>query len=189
MKVALVHDWLFSMRGAEKVFLELCRLFPDADIYTLLHRRGKIHPEIESHRISPSFLQKVPGFLNNYPKFLPLFPVAIEAFDLTPYDLVVSSSHCVANGVVTRPEALHVSYVHSPMRYIWDMHFSYFPKGQGPLLLRAFYRVFSNYLRLWDRAASQRPDRMIANSRFIARRIQKYYQRQLLRCHLRQCAL
>ena len=178
MKIALVHDWLFSMRGAEKVFLELCRLFPTADVYTLLHRRGEVHPEIESHRIYPSFLQKAPGFVNHYPKFLPLFPLAIEAFDLTPYDLVISSSHCVAGGVITRPEALHISYVHSPMRYIWDMHFSYFPKSQGNVLQRILYRLGSNYLRMWDIAASRRPDKMIANSGFVAQRIRKYYRRR-----------
>ncbi|MFQ5677078.1 MAG: glycosyltransferase family 4 protein, partial [bacterium] len=127
MKVAFVHDWLTGMRGGEKVLLELCRLFPQADIYTLLHVQGKIDQEIERHTITTSFVQNFPGHSRYYRKLLPLFPTAVESFDLTPYDLVISTSHCVAKGAISRPDALHVSYIHSPMRYIWDMHFSYFP--------------------------------------------------------------
>lgn len=178
MKIALVHEWLVSMRGGEKVFLEICRLFPNAEIYTLVHRPGGVDADIEAHRLHTSFLQKIPGSARHYPKLLPLFPMAIEAFDLTPYDLVISSSHCVAKGVITRPEALHVSYIHSPMRYIWDLHFIYFPRGEGNFLKRALYRSVANYLRLWDVASSNRVDKMIANSRFVARRIWKYYRRK-----------
>jgi glycosyltransferase involved in cell wall biosynthesis len=178
VKIALVHEWLVSMRGGEKVFLEICRLFPGADVYTLVHIPGRVDADIEAHRIHASFLQKIPGSAKHYPKLLPLFPAAIEAFDLTPYDLVISSSHCVAKGVITRPDALHVSYIHSPMRYIWDLHFSYFPQGEGNLLKRALYRGVANYLRLWDVTSSQRVDAMIANSSFVARRIWKYYRRK-----------
>jgi len=178
MKIALVHDWLVAMRGGEKVFLEICRLFPDADIYTLVHAPGKVEAEIESHRIYTSFVQKIPGGKKHYSKLLPLFPIAIEALDLTAYDVVISSSHCVAKGVITRPNALHVSYIHSPMRYIWDLHFSYFPKGEGNFVKRALYRSVANYLRIWDVASNHRVDKMIANSRFVAQRIRKYYRRK-----------
>lgn len=178
MKIALVHEWLVSMRGGEKVFLEICRLFPRADVYALVHRPGHVDAEIEAHRIHTSFLQKIPGSVKHYPKLLPLFPTAIEAFDMTPYDLVISSSHCVAKGVITRPDALHIAYVHSPMRYIWDLHFSYFPQDEGNFLQRALYRTFANYLRMWDVASCHRVDAMLANSRFVARRIRKYYRRK-----------
>lgn len=178
MRIALVHEWLVSMRGGEKVFLEICRLFPGADVFTLVHNPGHVAAEIEAHRIYTSFLQKIPGSVKHYPKLLPLFPTAIEAFDLTPYDLVVSSSHCVAKGVITRPDAVHVAYVHSPMRYIWDLHFSYFPQREGSVLKRALYRSVATYLRMWDVAANQRVDAMIANSQFVARRIWKYYRRK-----------
>jgi len=178
VRIALVHEWLVSMRGGEKVFLEICRLFPHAEVYTLVHIPGNVDPDIEAHRIHTSFLQKIPGSSKHYPKLLPLFPVAIEAFDLTPYDLVISSSHSVAKGVITRPDAVHVSYIHSPMRYIWDLHFSYFPKGEGNILKRALYRGVANYLRMWDVASNHRVDAMIANSQFVARRIWKYYRRK-----------
>ncbi len=178
MRIALVHEWLVSMRGGEKVFLEICRLFPEAEVYALVHIPGNVDADIEAHRIHTSFLQKIPGSARHYPKLLPLFPTAIEAFDLTAYDLVISSSHCVAKGVITRPDAVHVSYIHSPMRYIWDLHFSYFPKGEGNVLKRALYRGIANYLRMWDVTSNNRVDAMIANSRFVARRIWKYYRRK-----------
>ncbi|KAA3658675.1 MAG: glycosyltransferase family 4 protein [Calditrichaeota bacterium] len=178
LKIAFVHDWLTGMRGGEQVLLEFCRLFPAADIYTLIHVPGKVHAEIEQHQIKTSFLQKIPGIRSHYRKFLPLFPTAIENFDLTEYDLVISTSHCVAKGVITRPDALHVSYIHSPMRYIWDLHFTYFPSGQGNILARAAYRFFANYLRMWDAASSNRVDFFIANSSFIAKRIRKFYHRE-----------
>ena len=178
MKIALVHDWLVAMRGGEKVFLEICRLFPQADIFTLVHAPGKVDKEIEAHRIHPSFVQKIPGSTRHYPKLLPLLPTAIEMFDLAAYDVVISSSHCVAKGVITRPDALHVSYIHSPMRYIWDLHFNYFPQGQGNFLKRALYRGFANYLRIWDVSSSNRVDKMIANSNFVAQRIWKFYRRK-----------
>lgn len=178
MRIALVHEWLVSMRGGEKVFLEICRLFPDAEVFTLVHNPGQVDADIEAHRIHTSFLQNIPGSVKHYPKFLPLFPTAIETFDLTPYDLVISSSHCVAKGVITRPDAVHVAYIHSPMRYIWDLHFSYFPQHEGNVLKRALYRCIANYLRMWDVTSNNRVDAMIANSQFVARRIWKYYRRK-----------
>ena len=181
VKIALVHDWLTGMRGGEKCLEVFCELFPDADIFTLIHLPGRVSPRIEQHRIITSFLQDVPGRERWYRYFLPLMPAAIEAFDLSAYDVVLSSSHCVAKGVIPRPDALHVSYVHTPMRYAWDLWPQYFPpKGWAsryvlPLLLHR--------LRTWDTVSTQRVDHLVANSRFVARRIARYYRRDATVIH------
>ncbi|MBI5586900.1 MAG: glycosyltransferase family 4 protein, partial [Deltaproteobacteria bacterium] len=114
MKVALVHDWLTGMRGGEKVLEVFCEIFPEADLYTLLHIPGSVSGGIENRRIYTSFVQKLPLARKRYRMMLPLFPMAIEGFDLSGYDLVLSSSHCVAKGVIPPPGALHISYVHTP---------------------------------------------------------------------------
>ena len=119
MKVALVQDWLVAQRGGENVLLELVDLFLDAPVFTLVHDRGEVHPGIESHTIYTSFIQKLPGSPKRFQRFLPLFPKAIECFDLSPFDLAVSTSHCVAKGVRIHAAQRHVSYVHTPMRYVW----------------------------------------------------------------------
>ena len=116
MKVALVHDWLVTLRGGERVLEALCELFPDADVYTLIHQPGTMPPAIENRRIYTSFLQQIPGIHTRYRHFLPLFPRAIESFQLEGYDLVLSSSHCVAKGIRKPPGAKHLSYIHAPMR-------------------------------------------------------------------------
>ena len=178
MKIALVHDWLNGMRGGEKVLLEICRLFPQADIFTLSHIPGNMHPDIERHRIFSSVIDKFPGGRTYYRKFLPVMPILLENFDFTGYDLVISTSHCVAKGAIPRPDAVHISYIHSPMRYIWDLHFAYFPKHQGNVLARMTYRAVASYLRAWDVASSTRVDHFIANSTYVQKRINKYYRRQ-----------
>ena len=119
-KVALVHDWLNGMRGGEKCLEVLCELFPDADVYTLIHEKGKLSKIIESMKISTSFIQYMPFGLKKYRHYLPLFPLAIEQFNLNGYDLIVSSSHCGAKGVKHDDSVYHISYVHTPMRYVWD---------------------------------------------------------------------
>src|SRR5690349_6489036 len=126
MKVALVHDRLTGMRGGEKVLEVVCGLYPDADIHTLFHWRGSVSAAIERHRIHTSFLQYMPLARSQYRRYLPLFPMAIEHFDLDGCDLVVSSSHCAAKGVVAPGRARHVCYCHSPMRYAWDQFDAYF---------------------------------------------------------------
>ncbi len=173
--VALVHDWLTGMRGGEKVLEELSTLFPGAPIHTLFHFPGSVSPQIESHPIHTSYLQRLPFLERHYRSFLPLFPTAAEQLDLTPYDLVISSSHCVAKGVLPAPGSLHVCYCHTPMRYAWDQEALYFPRRKGPVaLLRA--QILSS-LRTWDSASSHRVDRFVANSRFVAQRIRRYYRR------------
>ncbi|MBV8202534.1 MAG: glycosyltransferase [Acidobacteria bacterium] len=175
MRVALVHDWLTGMRGGEKVLEQLGAIFPGAPIYTLFHFPGSVSAAIESHPIRTSFLQRAPGIRNHYRRYLPLFPAAVEELDLQEFDLVISSSHCVAKGVIPPPDGLHVCYCHTPMRYAWDQQHAYFPRRRG-LLARARSLTLAA-LRAWDAAASARVDLFIANSRFVARRIRAFYGR------------
>lgn len=178
MKVALIHDWLTGMRGGEKCLECFCELFPDADLYTLLHAKGRCSDTIERMNIITSFIDRAPYKERCYRHMLPLFPVAIERFILKHYDLVLSSSHCVAKGVIPGPDVLHVSYVHSPMRYVWDMYGDYFGKGRVNFIMDKVISFFATYLRTWDVVSSSRVDHFIANSNHVVRRIEKYYRRE-----------
>ena len=178
-RVALVHDWLTGVRGGERVLEVLCRIYPDADIFTLLHVPGSCGPIIESHRITTSFLQRLPFARTRYRNYLPLFPAAIESFDLHPYDLVVSTSHAVAKGAKAGPGVRHISYVHTPMRYVWDQFEVYFGKGRAGPLTRAAAHAFAPWLRRWDVRSTARASALIANSRFIARRIERAWGREV----------
>jgi len=174
-RAALVHDWLTCMRGGEKVLAALGEIFPGAPIHTLFHFPGSVSPEIEAHPIATSFLQRAPGLNRRYRHYLPLFPAAIEDLDLSGADLVVSSSHCVAKGALPPPGAFHLCYCHTPMRYAWDQERAYFPRRRGAVArLRA---VALSRLRTWDVASASRVDLFVANSRFVARRIHRYYGR------------
>jgi glycosyltransferase involved in cell wall biosynthesis len=178
VRVALVHDWLTGMRGGEKVLEVLCELYPDADILTLVHRPGSVSPAIERHRILTSFLQRLPRSDAAYRWYLPLFPTAIEGFDLAAYDLIVSSSHAVAKAVVAPGHARHVCYCHSPMRYAWDQFDAYFgPDRVGTLRSRLFYGPLLSRIARWDAATATRVHRFVANSRHVAARIRRYYNR------------
>lgn len=175
LRVALVHDWLNGMRGGEKVLETIGRLFPGAPIHTLLAVPEALSEELRSHPMVPSFLQGYPLFRRHYRHFLPLFPAAIEDFDLRGYDLVVSTSHCVAKGAIPGPGALHFCYCHSPMRYAWDQEHAYFPRRSGPAArLRS---LLLSGLRQWDVASCPRVDHFWANSRFVQRRLARYYGR------------
>jgi glycosyltransferase involved in cell wall biosynthesis len=175
LRVALVHDWLTGMRGGEKVLEQLAALFPDAPIFTLFHFPGSVSAAIESHPIHTSFLQRAPGLRGHYRRYLPLFPAAIEEFDLADYELVISSSHCVAKGIIPPPSGLHLCYCHTPMRYAWDQEHAYFPRRRG---LVARLRALSlARLRTWDAASAVRVDQFVANSSFVARRIRAFYGR------------
>jgi glycosyltransferase involved in cell wall biosynthesis len=174
--VALVHDWLTGMRGGEKVLEALAGLYPDAPIYTLFHFPGSVSEALERHPIHTSFLQRAPGVRRHYRRYLPLFPTAIESFDLDRYELLISTSHCVAKGAIPGPNAYHLCYCHTPMRYAWDQRHAYFPRGRGPVAL-ARALVLAG-LRAWDSASAVRVDRFVANSRFVAARIRRYYGRQ-----------
>ena len=174
-RVAIVHDWLIGMRGGEYVLDAILELYPDADIFTLFYNKEKINKNINSHRIITSDLNKNFLIRKYYKYFLHRFPVEIEKFDLQDYDLIISSSHCVAKGVIPNPESIHFSYVHTPMRYIWDQYYNYF-KNFG-YLKKKFIDKKLNYLRLWDVASSNRVDYFIANSNFVSKRIEKFYKR------------
>src|SRR5688572_14407362 len=178
MRTALIHDWLTGMRGGERVLEALCGLYPDADIFTLYHRRGSVSAGIERHRIRTSFVQRLPMASRYYRQYLPLFPMAIEQFDLDAYDLVISSSHCAAKAVVAPGRARHLCYCHSPMRYAWDQFDAYFgPARTGRLASRWIYRPVLARLARWDAATATRVHRFAANSAHVAGRIRRYYNR------------
>jgi glycosyltransferase involved in cell wall biosynthesis len=176
-RVALVHDWLTGQRGGEKVLEVFAEIFPDAPIYTLFHFPGSQAEAIERRAIHTSFLQKMPFIKKRYRWYLHLYPMAAELFDLQEYDFIVSSSHCVAKGVIPKPDALHISYIHSPVRYAWNQYFAYFsPKNLG-FFSRRLIPPLIHRLRQWDVISTSRVDHFLANSKTVARRIYRYYRR------------
>jgi glycosyltransferase involved in cell wall biosynthesis len=177
--VALVHDWLTGMRGGEYVLEAIAELFPAAQIHTLLHVPGAITGPLLEHPIHTSPLQRAPFAKSRYRHYLPLMPTFAAALDVANADLVISSSHCVAKGVRKGTSAVHVSYVHAPMRYMWDRFDDYFGQGRASLPVRIAARLTRGYLQRWDRAVSQSPhvDHIVANSHFIARQITQAYGR------------
>ncbi len=177
MKVALIHDWLTGMRGGEKCLEAFCELFPGAPIYTLVHRPGSVSATIEAHPIHTSFIQRAPAGRAHYQRYLPLYPLAIERFDLRGYDLVLSSSHAVAKGVIVHPGTTHVCYCHTPMRYVWHAYEDYFGHGRYRFPLSWGLACAATWLRTWDVASAQRVDRFVANSANVAARIRRYYGR------------
>src|SRR5262245_44499951 len=176
MRVAIVHDWLITTRGGEKCLEAFCELFPGAHIYTLIYLPDRVSDLIKSMKICASRLNNIPGIERTYRYWLPLFPRIIESFDLRNYDLIVSSSHCVAKGVFPH-RALHIAYVHGPVRYVVEMHDAYFRRAAS---LRAGCGMCGWRRRLqgWDVAASERVDCCWANSRRLAGNIQRRYGRQ-----------
>ncbi len=175
MRVALVHDWLTGMRGGEWVLYEIAKLFPEAPLYTLVHRPGSVVPVLEEHPIRTSWLQ-TPSFGGRWWRYLlPLMPAAMESFTFPDADLVISTSHCVAKGVIPPPGAFHLSYVHTPMRYAWDQRSLY--TARIPSLIQPIIESRLAKLRQWDMVSSARVDRLIANSRLVAWRIKHYWNR------------
>jgi glycosyltransferase involved in cell wall biosynthesis len=177
-RVAIVHDWLTGMRGGEKVLEVLCERYPNAELFTLVHVRGSVSGLIERANIHTSLLQHLPGVRHYYRQCLPLFPTLVEQFDLERFDVVISSSHCVAKSIIVRPGAVHVCYCHTPMRYAWDQFDAYFGRERmGTLGTLAMRQVMASLAR-WDRATAGRVTRYVTNSRHVARRIHRYYNRQ-----------
>jgi glycosyltransferase involved in cell wall biosynthesis len=174
--VALVHDWLTGLRGGERCLEVFCELFPRADLFTLLYLPGRVSSTIERRRISTSFLQRIPGVATRYRAFLPLFPWAVERFDLSGYDLILSTSHCVAKGVRVPPGALHVCYCFTPMRYVWDLYDDYFGERRG-WLPRHLMPLLAPALRRWDVATSRRVHHFVAISSHVAGRVARCYGR------------
>ena len=181
LRIAVVHDWLVGRRGGEKVLEEILHaleqkfLEGEIEIFTLVYKRGSQREIIEKYKINISFIQKLPFGLKKYRNYLPFFPAAIESFDLKGFDLIISSSHAVAKGVIPPPGVFHLSYCHTPMRYIWDHYSTYFGNKKG--LKKIFYSTISSYLRLWDQTSSERVDYFIANSENVKNRIKRYYNR------------
>ncbi|HLC22056.1 MAG TPA: glycosyltransferase [Candidatus Methylomirabilis sp.] len=177
-KIALVHDWLTGMRGGEHCLEALCDLFPEADLFTLLHVKGSVSETIERRRIRTSAIQSMPFARRRYRYYLPLFPWAVERFALDGYDLILSDSHCVAKGVRVPPRALHIAYVYTPMRYVWDMHHAYVAPGRMGPLSRPLLRALAGRLRRWDLDVNDRVHYFATISRHVADRIRRHYGRE-----------
>lgn len=174
-RVALVHYWLVGMRGGERVLEALCRMYPQADIFTHVLDREALSPFLQGRTIHTTFIQKLPWSRRFYQKYLPLMPLALEQLDLGGYDLVISSESGPAKGVLTRADVPHVCYCHTPMRYLWDFYPQYLAAASGPM--RLVMRPLISRLRLWDVCSSFRVDHFVANSTTVARRIRKHWRR------------
>lgn len=175
MKIALVHDYLTQYGGAERVLGVLAELFPRAPIYTLVYNEKLTGGAFKNRIIRTSFLQKFPLAKIQHRLFSPLMPLAMEQFDFSHYDLVISDSSGYAKGIITKPSTFHLNYCHTPLRYAWDDSHKYLEEFGFPKLLKSIIPFFISYLRIWDREASGRVDRFIANSEFVKNRIKKYY--------------
>jgi len=176
MKVALVHDYLNQMGGAERVVMALHELFPDAPFYTSIYDPERVDPAFKQMDIRTSFMQKLPWVTKHHQPYLPLYPYAMESLDLRGYDLVLSSSSAFGKGVITRPETLHICYCHTPMRWCWNYE-DYIEREQLGRVARSVLPFLITKLRIWDQVSSMRVDHFIANSPVIAERIRKYYRR------------
>jgi len=180
MRVAVVHDWLVAIGGAERTLEAILECYPQAEVFTLVDFLPEAERGFLADRpVHTSFLQRLPFARRHYRRYLPLMPMAIESFDLSEFDLVISSSFCVAKGVLTGPDQLHVSYVHSPMRYAWDLQHQYLREHRLETGPRGFLtRKLLHDLRIWDVRTANGVDCFISNSHFIARRIWKTYRRE-----------
>ncbi|AEE15752.1 glycosyltransferase [Treponema brennaborense] len=175
MKVAIVHDWLVNYGGAELFVEYLLKLYPDAELFTLVYDKKRLGAHFEHCKIHTSFFQRIPFSSKIYTKLLKFMPSAFESFDFSGFDLVISSSSSCAKGVITPPYVPHVAFIHSPMRYAWDLFFDY--RKRSGFLTRLFMDTWMPQIRLWDYVSSQRVDLLAANSRYIARRIKKFWNR------------
>ncbi len=175
MKVALIHYWLVGMRGGEKVLEALCEMYPDADIFTHVHIPGAVSPTIERHRITTSFVSRLPKASSRYQTYLPVMPLALEHIDLRGYDLVISSESGPAKGIIPPADAVHVCYCHSPMRYAWNMYHDY--RERTSVLRRLVMPPLLHFVRNWDINSASRVHEFAANSQTVARRINSYYHR------------
>lgn len=176
MKIALTHDHLFQLGGAEKVLLELHKIFPNSPVYTLINNpeNAELFSQLD---VKTSFLEKMPLGKTRFKWYLKLMPVAWEQFDFSPYNIVISSSSAFSKGIITPPNTLHISYCHSPTRYLWSDTNAYVDELKQPKIIKMMLPLLLNKLRLWDYLAAQRVDKFIANSEYVAKRIKKYYQR------------
>jgi len=176
LRVAIVHYWFTAYGGGERVVESLSEIFPQADIFALVADRDAIPPALRRHFVADSFVSGIPGAKRWYRNFLPLYPIALEQFDLSAYDLVISSESGPAKGVITSPQTCHICYCHSPMRYIWDLYHQ--SRNSMNPVTRAIFSATAHYMRLWDFSTAARVDYFVANSRHIAARIRKCYRRE-----------
>ncbi len=176
-RVAIVHEWFTSMRGGEKCVEALCEVFPEASLFALVHVKGSVSATIERMSITTSFIQHLPLAQSGYRHYLPLFPSAVERFDLSGFDLVISSNHCVAKGVRVPSGALHICYCYTPMRYIWGLYDDYFGRGRAGPATRMGMRMVRSYLRRWDVRTAANPQYFVAISENVRRRIGEIYHR------------
>lgn len=183
MKIALVHDYLVQYGGAERVLEAFGEIWPYAPIYTLIHDREAMRGKFEERRIYTSFLQQWPLARKHHRLFPPLMPLAIEQFDFRQYDVVLSDSSSYAKGILTRPETLHISYVHTPMRYAWDDCQKYTEDFGFPKFVKRLVPAFMNPIRVWDKVSADRVDQYVANSEFVRKRIAKYYRKEAIVIH------
>ncbi len=179
-KIAFTHDWLVDKGGGENLLADMLELYPDTPVYTIVHTpEGSTRTLLNGHKVNTSFLQKIPKSNKYYRSLLLLMPLAIEQFDLHSFDIIISSSHAVAKGVITGPNQLHVSYIHSPIRYAWDMQHQYLQEaGMTTGLKSIIARLILHYIRNWDVRTANGVDCFVCNSKFIARRIWKVYRRK-----------
>ena len=175
MRIAIVHYWFVGMRGGEKVIEALCRLYPDADIFTHVYRPGAVSPEIKKHRITTSFIGRLPRPEKFYKSYLPLMPMALENLDLRGYDLIISSESGPSKGIIPPAESMHICYCHSPMRYVWNMYQDYWERSGW--FTRMMMPPIMHYIRNWDAISALRVHHFVANSKTVARRLQTYYRR------------
>lgn len=180
MRVAIVHDWLVTYAGAEKVLEEILNIYPEADLFSLVefldeNKKGFI----KNKNVTTSFIQKMPFAKKKYRGYLPLMPLAIEQLDVSEYDVIISSSHAVAKGIITGPDQVHISYVHSPIRYAWDLQHQYLKESGLEKGIKAYLaRTILHFIRNWDYRTANNVDYFIANSKFIGRRIWRVYRRE-----------
>lgn len=177
VNVALVHDWLVGMHDEEQCLEALCEVFPSAPLFTLFHKSGSISETISRMDIRTSALQQLPWITTHYQYYTPLFPTIIEQFDFSDYDLVISSSHCVAKGVLTQPRTCHICYCHTPMQSIWGVYSSEAKRQLNPVS-RVLTPIIAHYFRVWDVVSAHRVDHFIASSQHVAAHIRKYYRRE-----------
>jgi len=180
LKVAIVHDWLYTYAGSERVLGQILAIYPDASLYALFETLAADKRDfIREKPVSTSFLQAMPGIRRNHRWYLPLMPFAIEQFDLSRYDIIISSSHAVAKGIIPRADQLHISYVHSPIRYAWELQHEYLQASGAMSKIRNLVaKPVLHYMRLWDRISADRVDTFIANSHNVRRRIWRSYRRK-----------
>lgn len=183
MNIALVHDWLTNMGGAERVVINFKEAYPEAPIYTTIYNPDNLDESLRNIDVRTSFLQSKKDAKINHQKYFPFMPMAFEGFNLNEFDVVLSSSSSCAKGVITNPNIMHVCYCHSPMRYGWEFYYEYSENTEMSKLKKIFLKYFMNYMRIWDNVSADRVDYFIANSENVAKRIWKHYRRESVVIH------